>query len=232
MRQSGAATNFEIRMRRKDLRRIWVSISARAALDESGRIAGIEGLAEDITDRKSSELDLQRKATFDSLTNIPNRYLFHDRFEQMLAQAKRLVHGLTLLYLDLDGFKRINDTHGHHIGDLLLMEVASRLRSRVRRSDTLARIGGDEFALLLDNIPAKADVSRLAQEIVDTVSRPYHPAGIPCVIGVSIGVSVYPQNGETPQQLLQCADAAMYAAKESGGNAFFFYDDTQSQDHA
>jgi|GEM_PF-2946627 len=220
----GAVANYEIQFVRKDDRTIWLSISARACPDKHGAVARIEGLAEDITDRKISEFHLQRKATFDGLTNIPNRYLFHDRFEQMLSQAKRLGHTVSLLYIDLDEFKRVNDTHGHHVGDLLLAEAATRLKTRVRRSDTLARLGGDEFTILLYDIPNKQDVENVAAQIVISIAKPYYPENIKCTIAASVGVSIFPYDGDDPNELLRKADAAMYKAKEAGGNSYVFYD--------
>jgi diguanylate cyclase (GGDEF)-like protein/PAS domain S-box-containing protein len=218
-------SNYEMRLVRKDGRQIWASISARASQAPHGDAARIEGLVEDITDRKISEFQLQRKATFDSLTNIPNRYLLHDRFEQMLAQAKRHGHTVTVLFIDLDGFKTINDEHGHHVGDLLLAEVAARLRTRVRRSDTLARLGGDEFTILLYDAPSKGNVARVAEQVIATISQSYYPENLKCTIGASIGISMFPYDGDEPHELLRKADAAMYKAKERGGRCAVFYEE-------
>lgn len=217
--------NHEMRFVRKDGRQIWASISARATKDARGDVARVEGLVEDVTDRKISEVQLQRKATFDSLTNIPNRYLLHDRFEQMLAQARRHGHAVALLFIDLDGFKAINDEHGHHVGDILLAEAAARLRTRVRRSDTLARFGGDEFTILLYDAPDKYNVARVAEQVIATLRQPYYPENVKCTIGASVGISIFPFDGDEPLELLRKADAAMYKAKERGGCAFVFYDE-------
>lgn len=217
-------SNFEMRILRKSGQPFWVSLSARAICDANDSVSSIEGLAEDITERKIFELHLQRQATMDELTGVPNRYLFLDRFETMLAQAGRLGHTFAMLYIDLDKFKPINDEHGHAVGDLLLKEVSARLKNAVRQSDTLARIGGDEFALLLYNAGKPTDVRKIASKIISTLSKPYSPAGVDCMIGVSIGVSIYPHDGQTPEELLEKADTAMYWAKEVGGNEFYFYD--------
>jgi diguanylate cyclase (GGDEF)-like protein/PAS domain S-box-containing protein len=231
LEERGSVSNFEVRAMRRDGRRIWASISAWTITDKQGRPHTVEGLAEDITERKLSEIHLQRKATFDELTNIPNRFLFLDRFEQMLAQCRRTGQPLSLLYIDLDGFKAVNDSHGHHVGDSLLHEAAQRLHERVRKSDTVARLGGDEFTVLLNNVNDPEDIQTIAAAIIESLSRPYQPEGIECTIGASIGVSIYPQHGDDPDTLINNADAAMYKAKSRGGNACCIYDHSCSFPH-
>lgn len=228
----GTITNYEMQIYRRDNRKIWVSISAWTALDKDGNIRHVEGLMEDITERKLSELLLQHKATIDELTEIPNRYLFLERLEQGIAHAERYSQDFALLYIDLDNFKYVNDLHGHHVGDLLLAEAAARLKSRVRASDTPARIGGDEFTLLLVNTRNDQDVKKIAAQLVDSLKAPYVLEGIRCVIGASIGVSFYPRDGQTSEELLQKADAAMYQVKQKGGNDYCFYSETQGDDSA
>ena len=140
-----------------------------------------------------------------------------------MAQAERMQQRFALFYLDLDDFKHVNDSHGHHVGDLLLAEAAERLKVRVRSSDTPARVGGDEFTLLLANVRSDKDVEKIARDLVHSLKEPYHPEGIRCVIGASIGISLYPDDGTTPDELMRHADAAMYSAKQNGGNGYCFY---------
>ena len=222
--EQGEVDGFELEANHKNGQRIWISLSARAVRDEEGVLQHMEGLAHDVTDRKVCELDLRQKATIDDLTGIPNRMLFLDRFEQTLAHARRVQAKLGVLYIDLDHFKQVNDTHGHHIGDLLLKEAAFRMRQRVRESDTLARLGGDEFAILLFNITKSSAVENVAHKIVEALSRPYTPGGIRCEISASVGICLFPEDGDTSAGLLRNADAAMYKAKEKGRNGWCVYD--------
>ncbi len=224
LQEKGSATNYEMQILRRDRRKVWVSVSAWTALTADGEIERIEGLIEDITDRKLSELSLQLRATTDELTGVANRYLFMERLEQMLTHAERTGESFAVLYLDLDDFKLVNDQHGHRVGDMLLEEAATRMRSRVRQSDTAARIGGDEFTLLLANIQSRANVEIVARDIVETLGKPYLLEGRQCVVSVSLGISIYPEHGATSEDLLQCADKAMYAAKEAGGGKYCFAD--------
>jgi len=223
LEETGVASDFELEMTRRDGRRIWVSISARAIKDETGRIVRLDSLAEDVTERKLEEIALRQKATFDPLTNIPNRRLLRDRLEQALAHCRRVGGSGALLYIDLDKFKPINDTHGHHTGDAVLKEVAVRLERRVRRSDTLARLGGDEFAVLLSMLSSPDDAVTVARQIVDALAEPYQVGDIECRLGASIGVAVFPGDGDSADELLRKADAAMYAAKERGGAGHLLY---------
>jgi len=223
LREMGAATNYEMQVFRGDRRKIWVSISAWTAHGSEDGMRHIEGLMEDVTERKLSEMQLQQKATMDELTGVPNRYLFLERLEQSIAQAERSPQHFALLYIDLDNFKEVNDLHGHHVGDILLAEAASRIRTRIRTSDTPARIGGDEFTVLLHNVNKDKHIQRIASDLVEVIKQPYVVSGIRCVIGASIGVSVYPEDGVTGEQLLRHADRAMYRAKQQGGNDFYLY---------
>ncbi len=213
-------SGFAFRVRHKDGRKIWVVMNAQTVFGKDGSVVRFEGIINDITEQMRNQRHLQRLATMDDLTGIPNRYLFMDRLQQMLAQAKRLNHAFVLLYMDLDFFKKVNDVYGHHIGDLLLQEVASRLRGRIRKSDTVARLGGDEFTILLYNMKKSTDLEKVLQQIIDTLSAPYYIKKKECVIGVSIGISMFPCDGDTSDELLKMADKALYAAKNAGRNAF------------
>ena len=213
----GAASGFEVELKRKDGRHIWVSLSVRAVRDASGEIIRIEGLANDITDRKLSELELQRKATIDELTGLPNRFLFQHTFGKMTAQAKRSRTGVAVLYIDLDHFKKVNDNHGHLVGDMVLREVAQRIGFRLRDTDGAARWGGDEFTVLLWNVSTDGDAAKIARDITTSLSEPYSISGVRIdYLGASIGVSIFPRDGQDLDTLLHKADEAMYRAKHTG----------------
>lgn len=166
--------------------------------------------------RKQTESRLRHMAGHDALTDLPNRILFHDRLKTALSRAKREGERLALLYLDLNGFKQVNDRYGHDSGDQLLQEVALRLTDCLRDSDTIARIGGDEFTVLLTNIRSTTDVSRVSEKIHQTIEQPIEIDDHFLRVSTSIGAALYPQHGETLEQLLQHADRAMYTAKEKG----------------
>ncbi|OEC37308.1 diguanylate cyclase [Pseudomonas sp. 21C1] len=157
-------------------------------------------------------------AQYDQLTQLPNRRLFNDRLETALARARREQTQLALLFLDLDKFKQVNDSYGHAAGDLLLQQVAQRLRDSVRESDTVARLSGDEFVVLLERGHALDDITAVAEKIRAALDQPFDLNGQPQLIRTSIGIALYPTHGDTPQQLLSLADQAMYKAKHSGGN--------------
>ncbi|MDA8230301.1 MAG: GGDEF domain-containing protein [Magnetospirillum sp.] len=175
-------------------------------------------LASLVSRLKDKEKQLERLAHHDALTGLPNRVLFLDRLEHAVHQAHRRNLGLALLYLDLDGFKPVNDTLGHPVGDLLLRAVAERLANCLREDDTLARMGGDEFTVLLQMVADKGDAARVARKIVEALSRPFTLQGHDVRISASVGVALYPDHGADGQDLLRAADAAMYHAKALGKN--------------
>jgi len=166
----------------------------------------------------------QYLATHDALTGVPNRTLFYDRLTQALAAAARYRKTLAILFLDLDGFKAVNDDLGHEAGDRLLAEVARRIGAIVRRSDTVARIGGDEFTVMLSQIGKPEDAARVARVMLERIATPVRLAGADRRIHASIGVAIHPSDGERADTLVRHADAAMYEAKKQGGNRFAFYD--------
>lgn len=178
---------------------------------------------QDISERKYAEQQLVYIANHDPLTGLLNRGQFQNRLSQALSLAQRNNNKLALMFLDLDRFKLVNDTLGHTIGDILLQEVGDRLKSSVRSHDVLARQGGDEFIVLLNNINHIDDVARIAQKTIDALTQPFTIEGNDIVITASIGISVYPEDGENSQILLMNADTAMYLAKELGKNNFQFY---------
>lgn len=164
-------------------------------------------------ERKQVESRLHHMARYDSLTDLPNRMLFLDRLEMAIKRAQRDHEHLALLYLDFDEFKQINDTFGHEIGDLLLTEVARRLVASVRKSDTVCRIGGDEFTMLLNNIHGRKCVAVIVEKVRAAISAPFEIKDTKLTMSASIGVAVYPEDGEDKGELMRCADAGMYAEK-------------------
>lgn len=181
------------------------------------------GTHTDISDRKQSEAQVFRLAHYDQVTNLPNRILFLDRFEQEIKKMRRNDHTITLMYLDLDRFKEVNDTLGHDMGDLLLKETAQRLVSCVRASDTVARMGGDEFTVIINNLDDQISAERLAQKILDKLTEPFNLGDELVYITTSIGISLYPLDGTEVDVLLKNADQAMYAAKEHGRNRYHYF---------
>ena len=171
-------------------------------------------------ERKQTEIWLQHAARHDPLTDLPNRSLIRDRMTTALARARRDRTGLSLLYLDLDMFKQVNDSFGHGVGDSLLQEVAHRLKRCVRESDTVGRMGGDEFVVLLASIQSPEHAPLVAEKVRLALCRPFDLAGHPMSISPSIGIALYPEHGDDCEQLIRRADEAMYRAKQDGGNRF------------
>lgn len=194
-------------------------------VDYEGRPA-IVGVALDITEQKRAQQQLSYLAFYDSLTDLPNRALFFDRLGQMLAHSKRDGARFALLLLDLDGFKAVNDTHGHETGDALLQAVGRRLRNCVRESDTVARMGGDEFVILLPRLGEPRDAARVAGKVIEALAEPFLLSGRECRVGASIGFCVAPDDGDDMEALLSHADAAMYHSKARGKNAWTRYEPT------
>lgn len=176
----------------------------------------------DVSEQKLALQRIEQLAHYDALTHLPNRSLFYDRLEQAMVTAKRGKRSLALLFIDLDGFKQVNDMHGHHVGDLLLVKVAERLRLCIRESDTLARLGGDEFTIILNDTHAKEDVARLAIKVVESIAQPFDLEGQWVHVGASIGIARYPDDAPSKGTLLIVADKAMYAAKAAGKGIYRF----------
>ena len=177
----------------------------------------------DISERKQTEQRIAHMANHDALTDLPNRHLLQDRIQQALIQARRNGNQGAVLFIDLDKFKCINDTMGHDVGDLLLKEVAHRLVSSLRSQDTVARTGGDEFIVVLHSVANAQDAGPLAQKLLDALLLPYLFAGKKLHISASIGIAVFPDDGEDIDTLLKNSDAAMYQAKEAGRNNCQFF---------
>jgi diguanylate cyclase (GGDEF)-like protein/PAS domain S-box-containing protein len=202
----------------------WVLGHGRAVYrDADGRALRIVGITMDITQKKQTENRIWQLAHSDSLTGLPNRPLFYERLGQSIAQAARHHRKLALLFLDLDGFKQINDQFGHDTGDNLLQEVADRLRQNVREEDTVARIGGDEFIFILNDISDAGNAAIAAQKIIHSLSKPFVIHQNSCQIGGSIGISIFPDDSEQMETLVTQADDAMYKAKKNGKNNYQFF---------
>jgi len=171
---------------------------------------------------------LKYLANHDTVTNLPNRALLHEHLDHILASANRLNHKVGFFFLDIDGFKQINDTYGHAVGDLLLKEIGNKLIASLRKSDLLARVGGDEFIAILDDVRDNKSLETIGHKLISTIGESFNIKNHICHIGVSIGISVYPQDGKDIETLIGCADQAMYKIKSSGKNNLYFYKDISS----
>ena len=209
-------------------------LTITAIADQDGNTQHYAGLFTDITHMRENEEQIRHLAYYDPLTRLPNRRLLEDRLELAIHHAHRANESLALIFIDLDHFKQVNDTLGHAVGDELLTHAAERMSGQLREDDTLARLGGDEFIILLSSIHDFGDATGVAQRIISTISAPYAIDGHEFRIGCSLGISVYPDDGETPTSLMQSADAAMYRAKQEGRNTYRLYRpemDRQAQQH-
>lgn len=209
------------RRRSGELFPTWQTIVA--IKDAGKRIKQVVAVTRDITEQRRSEQRIHRLAYFDNLTGLPNRELFFDRFTHAIQRANRQGGGITLLFLDLDRFKNVNDGLGHPIGDQLLKAVGTRLQGLVRSEDTVARLGGDEFTVLLESIAEQEAVERVASKLIAALSQPFDIDDHRLHIGTSVGISRYPKDGDDAATLVKNADAAMYRAKAAGRNNFQFY---------
>ncbi|MFA6121391.1 MAG: EAL domain-containing protein [Sideroxydans sp.] len=202
----------------------WIESRAEVQYDAEGKPLNMIGTVQDITERKEHEKQLQHIAHFDALTGVPNRVLLADRLSQSLARAKR-DHGLmAVCYLDLDGFKPVNDNYGHDVGDKVLVEITRRIKEAIREDDTVARLGGDEFVVLLVGMQAPEECAGSLNRLLDVIHQPIEIQGQSIRISASIGVALYPEDDHDPDTLLRHADQAMYVAKQSGKNRYHLFD--------
>ncbi|MDH3951792.1 MAG: sensor domain-containing diguanylate cyclase [Syntrophobacteria bacterium] len=227
--------NFEVEHEFKTIGRRVMHLNARRIYRETNNTHSILLAIEDMTERKRAEKEIHDLAYYDGVTRLPNRQLFREHLSRALAHAKRHKRLLAVLFLDLDHFKHINDTFGHHVGDLLLQRVADRLKKILRKSDIIARheaddsisyvsrFGGDEFVLLLTDIKQPHDAGNVAQRSLYELSRAYVLEERAIFVSSSIGISLYPSDGKDVNTLIKNADAAMYHAKNQGRNNFQFY---------
>ncbi len=217
-------SGLEYRVRHKNNYWCWHTTNASPIFDEEGHISSTVGIARDITERKFIEQQIEHQAHYDTLTDLPNRSLFSDRLEQAIRMAHRQHEQLAVLFVDLDKFKPVNDNYGHAIGDILLQQVAQRLRDCLRESDTVGRIGGDEFLVLLPHVESSETSVHIAEKLLQAIASPFRINRIDIEISCSIGIALYPTHGNTVLELIQMADQAMYKAKKQQGNLIFVAD--------
>jgi len=215
--QTGSAATTEIFEPRLG---VYLEVSCSPIMRQDGSLWGTVHIAKNITARKRLEEKLTQMATLDNLTGLPNRALLNDRFDVALANARRKNEGMAFMILDLDRFKSINDSFGHTVGDMLLVAVAGRLTALLRKSDTVARIGGDEFAVLLPETKQAGDAIQIAEKMVEAFHAPFDLDGRQMEVTTSVGIACYPADGEDLETLARNADSAMYLAKEEGRNIY------------
>ncbi|MBU0631031.1 EAL domain-containing protein [bacterium] len=216
----------EIIDRRKDGEVYTSETSIVAIKDKNSDVAHYIAVSSDITMKKEQEKVIKNLAYYDTLTQLPNRAFFEERFNNKIASAKRKKSGLALLFIDLDNFKTINDSYGHFVGDKFLKNAAQRLKNSIREEDIIGRFGGDEFMVLIEDFTTISNLAVLANKIVELFNQPFILENNEFFSGASIGISVYPDNGTTYHDLMKAADTAMYHAKASGKGGFKFYSKT------
>ncbi|HIJ97042.1 MAG TPA: EAL domain-containing protein [Desulfuromonadales bacterium] len=213
--ERGASVSFEMCLPGKDY-----FYNVQAFSPDKGLVAT---LFEDITESRKAEQQIQKMAYFDSLTGLPNRALFYDRIKQSIALANREKSSLAVLFLDLDHFKDINDTLGHSVGDQLLIEVSRRLTGHIRANDTLARLGGDEFVVVITHLGVTLNTTYIAQKLIDSIQAPFSFMGKELHVTASVGIALYPDDGDNAETLIKHADMAMYSSKETGRNSYCYF---------
>jgi diguanylate cyclase (GGDEF)-like protein len=230
LRRGDHIVDYETVWRRKDGTRFDILLTISPIVDSSDRIVAASAVGHDISGRKRTEeklqrlnTDLARKAHHDTLTDLPNRVLFADRLRQAMARARRERTRVAILLLDLNHFKKINDRIGHHAGDAVLVEIARRLRTAIREADTVARWGGDEFTVILNGVRKRESAVRAVNRIMAAFNAPVMLPDREVTVTATIGIALFPTDGETPDDLVQRADHAMYHAKGQGENIFAFF---------
>ncbi|MCO4845235.1 MAG: sensor domain-containing diguanylate cyclase [Sulfurovum sp.] len=214
--------NGEVKYLHKDGHIGWLESMCVPILDDNNQMIGALGINRDITARVEETKRLHDRAHYDELTQLPNRYLLLDRLNHLIERSERNKSTFALFYIDLDRFKDINDSKGHASGDKVLKEIASRLSLSIRSSDTVARIGGDEFIVILENTSDKDDISKMAETIIKEISEPCSIDGEEFQISCSVGIATYPKNGTTTDALLLYADKCMYKAKRKERGTYHF----------
>jgi len=212
--------------RHKNGKLFWVNISGIFVENTQEMLWTMVDITERVDDEnkiKNQQKVLKYQATHDALTGLPNRLLFHDRLEQSIKKSKRNKVKMALFFIDLDGFKEVNDTMGHKVGDAVLLQIAKNIRRSVREEDSVSRLGGDEFTVIMEDVKSKKDIAALAQKIVTALSEKIQVQDETISLSCSLGVSVYPHDSTDADTLLSNADTAMYDAKAKGKNNFQFY---------
>ncbi|PYF08348.1 sensor domain-containing diguanylate cyclase [Ureibacillus chungkukjangi] len=200
----------------------WVLFKAHPFKNSEGLLEKVNGQFEDITRQKELEFELKRMAYFDELTDIPNRKMLDRQIQKALVRSKRHQHNFSLMFIDLDDFKQVNDTLGHDAGDQLLIDVVSRINNCIREEDVISRIGGDEFIVMFEET-GKEVIEQIAKRLIALVAEPYTINNQSVSISLSIGISMYPDDGEDKETLIKAADKAMYSAKNNGKNNYQIY---------
>ena len=223
LRQGGVVRGAEVEVYRRDGSKKWLLLNLRGVLGPGGAIALHEGTVEDITERRKAEERVQYLAYYDALTGLPDRTLLQDRLSKALASARRQKEKVAVLFLDLDRFKHVNDSMGHGAGDVLLQEVAERLKRFAREQDTVARLSGDEFLVVMAHFKEASDAAVAAKRIMDAMNAEFIIREQPLKMSCSLGISIFPDHGTDGEMLIKNADAAMYCAKEQGRDSFRFF---------
>jgi len=226
---SGRSWRGELENRKKSGELFWERAHIAPVQDEAANTQYYLAVKEDITLQKAQEDRIMQQAHFDLLTGLPNRFLSLDRLEQMIKDAERSREHVAVLFLDLDDFKKVNDSLGHEVGDRLLKQAAERLNANVRDYDTVGRLGGDEFIIILGGLAEIDRSGRVAEQMLEQFHRPFHLDGRELVLTASLGVAIYPEDGDSPAELLRNADTAMYCSKEAGRNTYHYYTESMNQ---
>ena len=224
---TGAPYELELEIARKDGKNQWIWARGEAIRNEKGDIVNLHVVAQDITERKRAKEQLERIAHYDLLTNMPNRVLLADRLNQAMLQCKRRDQTLAVAFMDLDGFKAVNDLYGHNVGDKLLVKLSQRMEEALREGDTLARIGGDEFIAVMIGLESIEDSKPILKRLLKAAAEPVNLDDAVIQVSASIGVSLYPQDHVDADLLMRHADQAMYVAKQAGKNRYHFFDTAQ-----
>ena len=223
IKEKGYTKDFEIKLKKRDGGIMDCLVTVMAKRNEKKQIVGYQGIIRDITATKQAEETIRHMAYHDALTGLPNRILFNDRLTMAMANAQRAEKNAAVMMLDLDKFKQVNDVLGHKIGDLLLKAVAERLKKTLRKSDTVARMGGDEFMIILPEIAHEYDAGMVAEKIIEVFQRPFRLETKELSVTTSVGVSIFPKDGADTDTLIKNADIAMYCSKGLGRNKYTCY---------
>jgi diguanylate cyclase (GGDEF)-like protein/PAS domain S-box-containing protein len=224
--QRNKSWHGELWNRRKDGQIYAEQLTINVIANKDGSVHRYVAIFSDITEKKHAADLVWRQANYDSVTSLPNRRLFLDRLDQEIKKSRRSTHSLALFFIDLDYFKEVNDTHGHSVGDLLLVEVAKRINACIRSTDTACRLGGDEFTVILTDLADTTRVETIAKNIVDTLKAPFHISELELYVSGSVGIATYPANASSAGELIHRADIAMYASKRQGRDRYCLYTHT------